>query len=127
MKQFSLNEYLKNPNKKTVTRDGRSVRIICTDRDMENYPVVGLVKDDYEECVVTYNENGHTIKSENTEFDLFFAPEKHEGWITIHEKTEGGYFPGTTVLDSKEQAERIASTFATMGITIPICKIEWEE
>lgn len=32
MKQFSLDEYLKNPTRPIVTRDGRSVRIICTDR-----------------------------------------------------------------------------------------------
>lgn len=32
MKPFSLKEYLKNPNKKVVTRDREEVRIICTDR-----------------------------------------------------------------------------------------------
>ena len=29
MKRFSLDEYLKNPSKKVVTRMGRKVRIIC--------------------------------------------------------------------------------------------------
>lgn len=32
MKQFSIKEYLANPSRGIVTRDGRSVRIICTDR-----------------------------------------------------------------------------------------------
>lgn len=32
MKQFNLEEYLKNPKRKVVTRDGRDVRVICTDR-----------------------------------------------------------------------------------------------
>ena len=31
MKQFSLEEYLKDPPKKAVTRDGRNVKIDCTD------------------------------------------------------------------------------------------------
>ena len=32
MKQFNLAEYLKNPERKIVTRDGRSVkRILCVD------------------------------------------------------------------------------------------------
>ena len=32
MKPFNLEEYLANPNKKLVTRDGREVeRILCTD------------------------------------------------------------------------------------------------
>lgn len=33
MKEFSLEEHLKNPEKKIVTRNGRKARIICTDRD----------------------------------------------------------------------------------------------
>ena len=46
MKQFNLDEYLKNPSKKVVTRMGRKVRIICTDREDSIYPVVALVKDE---------------------------------------------------------------------------------
>ena len=34
MKQFSLKEYLKNPNQRVVTVDGEEVRIICTDRKL---------------------------------------------------------------------------------------------
>lgn len=30
MKPFTLEEYLANPNKKVVTRDGRNAKIICT-------------------------------------------------------------------------------------------------
>ena len=44
MKQFSLEEYLKNPNQKVVTRDGHPVRIICTDHDNISYPIVGAIK-----------------------------------------------------------------------------------
>ena len=33
MKQFDLQEYLKNPSRKVATRDGRDVRIICTNYD----------------------------------------------------------------------------------------------
>ena len=31
MKQFTVEEYQKNPNRKVITRDGKSVRIVCTD------------------------------------------------------------------------------------------------
>lgn len=44
MKPFNLEEYLKNPSRKVVTRDGRNVRIICTDFDNPDYPVVGEIK-----------------------------------------------------------------------------------
>ena len=30
MKQFNLEEYLKDPSREIITRDGRPVRIICT-------------------------------------------------------------------------------------------------
>lgn len=42
MKEFSLEEYLKNPNRKIVTRDGRDVRIICTDRRGGDHPILAL-------------------------------------------------------------------------------------
>lgn len=45
MEQFSLKKYLKNPDRKVVTRDGRDVRIICTDRKGK-CPIVGLAKAD---------------------------------------------------------------------------------
>ena len=43
MKQFNLDEFKKNPNRKVVTRSGLPVRVICTDK-MGEYPVVALVK-----------------------------------------------------------------------------------
>ena len=43
MKPFNLEEYLKNPSKKVVTRDGKDARIICTDRRDLNFPIVALV------------------------------------------------------------------------------------
>lgn len=46
MEQFSLDEHLKNPDRKIVTRDGHLVRIICTDRNDPNppqHPIVALV------------------------------------------------------------------------------------
>ena len=43
MKQFSLEEYLKNPSRKVVTRDGRKARIVCTDA-MGDYPLIALVE-----------------------------------------------------------------------------------
>ena len=42
MKQFSLKEYLANPSRKVVTRDGKNVRILCTDRKLDSKEVVGL-------------------------------------------------------------------------------------
>lgn len=43
MKQFNLNEYFKDIDQNVVTRDGKQVRIICTDAPVKNYPVTGYV------------------------------------------------------------------------------------
>ena len=43
MKQFNIQEYLANPNRQVVTRDGRPVRIICTDSDAECGTIVAIV------------------------------------------------------------------------------------
>ena len=77
MKQFNLEEYLANPSKKVVTRDGRDVRIICTDFDNPNFPVIGEVKGSKWPCGFT--KKGMYNRYKECDADLFFAPEKHEG------------------------------------------------
>ena len=79
MKQFSLEEYLKNPSKKVVTRDGRSARIRCTDRIDPYFPIVALISTESGEDIVEYTSNGLHWLGAKTDYDLFFAPEKHEG------------------------------------------------
>ena len=42
MRPFNLDEYLKNPKLKVTTRDGKDVRIICTNAKGTRFPVVAL-------------------------------------------------------------------------------------
>lgn len=78
MKQFSLEEYLKNPLQKVVTRDDRQVRIICV--DYKNYkPIIGLVKQKYEDIEIAYNfKKDGSFCDQEWKLDLFFAPEKKD-------------------------------------------------
>ena len=127
MKPFNLEEYLKNPNKKVVTRDGRDVRIICTDRVSEKgYPLVALVMNDGHELVHTYNMYGQFYTGDtNPDLDLFFAPEKHEGWVNIFVDAVGN--PSITdlrIFTSKEDAEKEGKNKKWY---IKTAKIEWEE
>lgn len=46
MKQFNLEEYLKNPSRKVITRDSRSVRIVCTDMIGTVYPILAICRID---------------------------------------------------------------------------------
>ena len=77
MEQFSLEKYLANPSRKVVTRAGHSVRIICTDMNYKNHPIVALIAhDNGTENVYTYTKDGEWDNYESTTYDLFFAPEK---------------------------------------------------
>ena len=84
MEQFSLEKYLANPSRKVVTRDGRNARIICTDMNYKNHPIVALIANDNDtENVYTYTKDGEWDNYESTTYDLFFAPEKDKEQITV--------------------------------------------
>ena len=74
MKPFNLKEYLANPSRKVVTREGRDVRIICTDMKGD-CPIVALIKkyDGDSEVVAAYSKNGVTNEYARALYDLFFA------------------------------------------------------
>ena len=93
MEKFNLEEYLKNPSRKVVTRDGRKARILCTDRKGD-YPIIALVEncDSIDESVCSYDKNGIFYTSGISDNnDLFFAPETHEGWINVYRYSDGGH------------------------------------
>ena len=122
MKPFNLEEYLANPSRKIVTREGKPARIICTDAKSEKYQVVALVtKKDEIESLATFDTSGKYWSGCNNHLDLFFAPEKHEGWINVY-KPESGWSLGTNIWPTEEEAKEWigAADYAT---TI---KIEWE-
>ena len=129
MKQFDLKEYLANPSRKVVTRDGRKVKIISTDMNCENYPIVALVQicdKYYTEKVNTYTENGELDIERPYSDDLFFAPEKHEGWVNLYKwlGKEYTYHMGN-VYNSKAEAENGSSNNNYKYIAT--IRIEWEE
>lgn len=125
MKQFNLEEYLKNPSKKVVTRDGRSVRIVCTDRkSKQNFPIIALIECfDGDEDFLCYPRDGKWPSCKNV--DLFFAPEKHEGWINVYRDRDTGTVSfGAILYTSREEAEEVGKTDVYYAAT---AKIEWEE
>lgn len=76
MKQFNLQEYLEDPYRKIVTRDGRSIRIICTNRMNSKYPVVVLIREGNKEVLECYTKDGKFIPNQDYNQDLFFASVK---------------------------------------------------
>ena len=123
MEHFNLEKYLKNPTRKVVTRDGKSVRIICTDRRDLNFPIVALIeKDSGGEVIYAHTKDGICCNTCPTTYDLFFAPEKHEGWINIF--NAGDENVGKIIFKSKEKAEEIGRFSPNYVATV---RIEWEE
>ena len=125
MKQFNLKEYLANPNRKVVTGSGRNVRIICTDSKIRDYPIIALVEEPSGfENLFSYTEGGQMISYEPSEkYDLFFAFEKHEGWVNLY-KNSGGFLLPSRIYQTKEVAKKRGSWHDCYVTTT---KIEWEE
>ena len=123
MKEFNLEEYLKNPSQKVITRDGREVRIICT--DFKNItPVIGLVKTTKgEEFIYYYYENGLICKKQKGNLDLLFAPTKREGWINVFKDEELPFINGDIYKNEKEAKEEAIGE----PDYVATIKIEWEE
>ena len=125
MKQFSLEEYLKNTDREVVTRDGRKVRILCTDRKGDT-PIIALVHDanDGQEYGYAFYSDGKFFRDGNEESDLFFAPEKHEGWIIINKYPDGVRDTNGIIYHTKSDIPDIPIVGVKRVATI---KIEWEE
>ena len=119
MKQFDLEEYLKNPSRKVVTRDGRNVTIHCTNFDGFS-PVIAQAEGF---CVsLAFHKDGKYFTIKDSDFDLFFAPEKHEGWVNIYQDSIINGPCYKYIYPSEEEAKRNAGPGA-----ITTTKIEWEE
>lgn len=124
MKQFNLDEYIKNPSRKIVTRDGKKVTRLDLCTDVKNtFPIIAIIEDNNNIKVVrTYTKEG-TYYGDKVEHlaDLFFATEKREGWINLyHDAFNDPHWLGK-VYTSEEEAKRDAHN------TLTTVKIEWEE
>ena len=123
MKPFNLEEYLANPSKKIITKEGKPARIICTDVKGTSYSVLALVdKGDYEGPAL-YTKKGEYNLGTECSYDLFFAPVKKNGWINLY-KMNSIISPGPRAYDTKEEAESAAGDKSYYISTI---KLEWEE
>ena len=121
MKQFNLEEYLKNPTRKVITRGGSPVKIHCTNYTKDQLIIAEIEGTNLSE---SFNKDGKWLNLADSKKDLFFAPEKHEGWLNIYRSENGFYLRGNPY-KSKEEAEEVAkANYKTFCTTI---KIEWEE
>ena len=126
MKQFNLQEYLANPNRQVITRDGKKVRIICTDAK-SIYPVIGLVDDGicgerFISCQNNGRESNDVIESAS---DLFLGPIKHTDWVNLYRSASGQYKCGSA--HKTEQIAKNVSDVDSQYVYVTTIKVEWEE
>ena len=124
MKQFNLQEYLKNPDRHIITRDGKDAKIICTDGSNKTYPIFALIQNEEGKDVLSYTNDGMNVKGYKSPFDLFFATEKKNGWVNLYKSGNNVIFGSNRPYNSEELAkDNIMCAFDDLT-TI---KIDWEE
>lgn len=87
-------------SKPIITRDGRAVRILCTDGP-GNEPVIGIVGD----SVLSWHKDGkHFVGGGPSGADLINQPVKRRGWANLYKDRNGRYVTGERVYDTEEEA-----------------------
>ena len=125
MKPFNLNEYLADNSRKVVTRDGKAkARIICTDAKSE-YPIIALLSySEQSEGCETYTADGRFSIDGESNSDLFFEPEKREGWVNVYKIADTDQLEASCIFSTKEEAEFYRGDNPKYVATT---KITWEE
>ena len=119
MKQFSLEEYLKNPSRKVVTRTGIPVKIHCTNFATCKPVIAEISGSGYSQSFT--KEGKYFGDTDDSGEVLFFAPEKHEGWVNVIGLKSNEMYCGF-IYDSEEEARQNGG-----DKVIATVKIEWEE
>ena len=117
MKPFNLEEYLKNPSRKVITRDGQNVKIHCTNF-IGSQQIIGQVEG-YAFSTSFSKDGRYANDRDDSHLDLFFAPEKHEGWVNVYRCLDD--MMCGSVFATEEDAKCNAKT------AIATVRIEWEE
>lgn len=104
-----------DPTKPCQTRDGRKVRILCTDakRWHDGESIVALVDSDTEsgtQSVMTYMSDGRYYSKFESPYDLINIPEKRKltGWLNMYESGYGGVHKTRSEADKWYEERRIA-------------------
>lgn len=125
MEQFSLDEYLKNPDRKIIGKDGANVRIVCTDVKNGNYPILALIPNKFgDEFIAFFDVNGN---SSCNSYRLFFEPNqktKKVGWMNVCKYGDDKHFSlmGGVIHPTREQALTERPDYVVDTI-----QIRWEE
>ena len=104
-----------------TTRDGRAVRILCTDAG-GHLPVVGLIGS----AVRRWQLDGTALDSPyKHEDDIINPPVKRRGWVNLYKDCNGKPITGECVYETEEEARRKMSFSSCYVSTVQLP--EWED
>lgn len=126
MKPFNLQAALSGAP--ICTRDGKNARIVCTNANIKDFPLVVLVETDEwlnsemkEETIICMTKKGTRYhggaKNEN---DLFMKPVEKTLYINVYKTPEGKYYAGGIYTSKEEAKEKLEpnNRIGTTTITI---------
>lgn len=105
--------------KPVQTRDGRKVRVLCTDRKGSSNSIVGLiVLEGGKEYVQTWEANGNFVTSGDAPADLINVPDKRVVWVNM--------YPGP-IMSAEASSRKQADNNATNNDRREACiRVEYE-
>ena len=114
-----MEEYLKNPSRKVVTRTGIPVKIHCTNFATCKPVIAEISGRGYSQSFT--KEGRYFGDTDDSGEVLFFASEKHKGWVNVY-KDGDHFYSSMDIFKTKDEAEALScnSCIATV-------KVEWEE
>ena len=90
-----------------------------------SYPVLAICRvNPTHDCYYSYTLNGKHNLGIDSRLDLFFAPEKKEGWLNLYKDGNGRVVIGAVYPIEYEEIAKMASADKDYVAT---CKITWEE
>ena len=122
-REFDLEKAMKTGGRSQM-RDGRQVRIICT--DLQGGPdgtcLAIAEKDGDRELLSKRLLNGQYWRNTTSPLDLVSTPVKREGWVNVYPIASGRRRTDILVFETREEADT-----GTTTDRIACIRIEWEE
>lgn len=120
MKEFKLQDFLKNPNRRIIDHDGEEVSILSTERP-DKYNIVVMTKSGN---VYTVDENGKHSDKYGDRMNLYFAPTVITRWMNIYPNYAFGTMElrNSPLYESKEIALKVANAdcIATVAVNFKL-------
>lgn len=96
---------------KYQTRDGRPVRVLCVDADIDGQPVVGIIGGKYGDEVQSWEADGsYWDDNDNDPDDLIPVPEKRrvKFWVNVYGDRNGNLWDCRSNADMAAGSGRLA-------------------